>query len=189
MNCVFYFYSTIKEICYEIWTEQCCNKVDDVFSDITYLNKINYYDYSGAKLSRASRLLDNVKYALEPVSNVTDNWETWIFEYSRIKIVRPFVKVLLFLGKTYINDAIRKINYKWRSESVLDFFPYWHLRTIHLERDCRPINRFNPDAFLCLSQTRTWISNAIWHDIYLCSLIWRERWLFGFFILLEFNQK
>jgi len=29
VNCVFYLYRTIKEICYEIWTGKCCNKVDD----------------------------------------------------------------------------------------------------------------------------------------------------------------
>ena len=42
------------------------------------------------KLSRASRFLDNVRYALEPVRNIPDNWKTWIFEYSRLKIERPF---------------------------------------------------------------------------------------------------
>ena len=191
VNCVFDLHSPIKEIYYEIWTKKCCNKVDDFFSNVTYLNKIKYYDYSGVNLSQASRFLDNVKYTLEPVSNVTDNWETWIFEYSRVKIVRPFefdaniYFLLLFLGKTYINDAIRKTNHKWRSESVSDFFPYWRLRTIHLERDCGPINWFNTDAFLCLSQTRTWISNAICYCIYLCSLIWYERWFSVLLILLE----
>ena len=40
-------------------------KVDDFFSNVTYLNKIKYYDYSKAILSRAGNFLDNVKYTLE----------------------------------------------------------------------------------------------------------------------------
>jgi hypothetical protein len=35
-----------------------------------------------------------------------------------------------------------------------------------------PINRFNSDKFLCMSQAGTWISNAICHGPILCSIIW-----------------
>jgi len=48
------------------------------------------------------------------------------------------------------------------------------------ERDWGPIDWFNPGTFLCLSQARTCISNAIWHGYYFGSMIWYERWLFVF---------
>ena len=41
------------------------------------------------------------------------------------------------------------------------------------------------NSFLCLSQARTWISNVICHDPFLCSMIWGERWLFVLLILVE----
>jgi hypothetical protein len=41
-----------------------------------------------------------------------------------------------------------------------------------------PISQFNPATFLCLSQARTLISNVICCGIFLCSMIWVERWLF-----------
>ena len=67
---------------------------------------------------------------------------------------------------------------KWISAgffSVMTLEIHWH-REIW-----GPINRFNPDAFLCLSQARTWISNAIWHGYFFSSMIRYERWLFLFF--------
>jgi hypothetical protein len=41
--------------------------VDDFFSNVTYLNKIKYYDYSKAKLLRANRFLDYVKHTFHPL--------------------------------------------------------------------------------------------------------------------------
>ena len=38
-----------------------------------------------------------------------------------------------------------------------------------------PINLFNPTTLLCLSQARTWISNVIYHGIFLCSVSEDER--------------
>ena len=90
VNCVFDLYSPIKEIYYEIWTKKCCNKVDDFFSNVTYLNKIKYYDYSKAKLSRASRFLDNVKHTFHPLvqyEKQIKNGEAnlcWIFSRNHV---------------------------------------------------------------------------------------------------------
>ena len=46
-------------------------------------------------------------------------------------------------------------------------------------------NRFNTVTLLCLSQARTWISNFICCGLFLCSMIWGERWLFALLILVE----
>ena len=45
-----------------------------------------------------------------------------------------------------------------------------------------PINRFNPTTLLCLSQTRTWITNVLCRGIFVFS----ERILFVLLILLDF---
>jgi len=57
------------------------------------------------------------------------------------------------------------------------------------------INWFNPATFLCLSQTRTWISNAIWVEVWggrsFCWHNWLNCWpsLFKlFFSLIKFNH-
>ena len=48
-----------------------------------------------------------------------------------------------------------------------------------------PINLFDPTTFLCLSRTRIWISNVIWQGLFLCLMIWGERWLFILIILMN----
>jgi hypothetical protein len=45
-------------------------------------------------------------------------------------------------------------------ESVHIFlYLYYHKRSNYQDY---PINLFNPDTILCLSQSKTWISNVIW---------------------------
>ena len=161
-----------------------------LFSNVIYLNKIEYYDYSKAKLSRASRFLDNAKYTFHPLvlSRITEK-----LGYSNtlgLKLSVPSNSqcnylFLIIIRWEHIHQWCNTKNKSQMEKQICVgfFFSYWRLRTIHLERDCGPINWFNPDAFLCLSQNRTWISNANWHGIYLCSLIWGERWLFVFFYI------
>jgi len=46
---------------------------------------------------------------------------------------------------------------------------YCHWKSNYQERiGSDPINMFNPTTFMYLSQTMTWISNAIWHYLCLC---------------------
>jgi hypothetical protein len=49
---------------------------------------------------------------------------------------------------------------------------------IQLSRGWDPINQINPATCWCLSQASTWISNAICHGLFSCSMSWGERWLF-----------
>jgi hypothetical protein len=46
-----------------------------------------------------------------------------------------------------------------------------------------PINRLNLTTFLCMSDARSWISNAI--CLFLHSMVWDERWFFVLMILVE----
>ena len=46
--------------------------------------------------------------------------------------------------------------------------------------DWEPINQFNHDTFLCLSQARTWISNVI-----IVFFMLGERWMFVLLISVE----
>jgi hypothetical protein len=36
-----------------------------------------------------------------------------------------------------------------------------HQNLLEIDEGWDPINQFNPTTFLCLSQTRTWISNVV----------------------------
>jgi hypothetical protein len=76
------------------------------------------------------------------------------------------------------------------------------------QEDGDPINQYSPASFWCLSQVRTWISNAIsrgvfmfllsvfntlrWEVIvcfcYLYSIRWDERWLFVFVICVQYVE-
>jgi len=48
-----------------------------------------------------------------------------------------------------------------------------------------PVNRFNQATFLCLSQTRKIITNVMCYMVFLCPMIWGERWLFVLLILVD----
>lgn len=41
---------------------------------------------------------------------------------------------------------------------------------------------------MCIYQASTWISNIIRHGLFLCSVVWGERWLYIMLILVELNN-
>ena len=68
---------------------------------------------------------------------------------------------------------------------VYDKCRYCHRIPNYQEGGIGTFNRFIPAPFVCLSQSRTCISNVTCCCVFMCSKILGERWLFILLILLE----
>jgi len=44
--------------------------------------------------------------------------------------------------------------------------------------ELEPINRFSSATFVCMSQAKTWVSNTIYHGLFVCSVVEGMMWLF-----------
>ena len=71
--------------------------------------------------------------------------------------LQTFLVSVSYLGCFYVHLHSKVRGYYW--------FCYHHCSNPELGEG-GPINRFNPTAFLCLSQVRTWIYNIICHGLF-----------------------
>jgi hypothetical protein len=77
----------VKYAIHPLWSTRFWNNLHQVRSQSRNVGKPSNLNVLESK---KTKLPTNVRYALEPVRNIPDNWKTWIFEYSRLKIERPF---------------------------------------------------------------------------------------------------